>query len=340
MFWDTTLRDGEQAPGFALSKNQKVEVARRLDEIGVTTIEAGFPANQNHDYDSVRSVAEVVENSEVAAFARAVERDIDLAAKALEPARNPVILTFTPASDAKLRSIGWTREQGLDAAARAVQYSKKFVKDVSFGAEFSTRADHDYLIQLFNGVVGAGANRIVVADTTGYMLPDQFGSLVNEVKEKVRGNYVLSVHCHNDLGVAVANSLSAVQNGAKEVQVTAGGIGERCGNTSLETLAHALHIHGERLGASADVNYKVMVENVKAIAKIFGMPILPNHPVVGKNAFATAAGIHIRAAEMYLEVDPREVYGVNGEILSSPHSGSYTSGGGMPNPRNLGRRIR
>ena len=333
MLWDTTLRDGEQAPGFALSKNQKVEVARRLDKIGVTTIEAGCPANKDHDYESVNAVAKVVENSEVAAFARAVEGDIDLAVRALEPAKYPVILTFTPASDAKLAAVGWTREQGLEAGVKAVEYAKRFVDDVSFGTEFSTKADIEYLVRLFNEVVSAGTKRIVIADTTGYMLADQFGSLVKEVRERVNGDYVLSVHCHNDLGSAVANSLSAIQNGATEVQVTANGFGERCGNTSLETLAHALYLHGERLGVSVDVNYKAMVENVRAIAKVFGVPVLPNHPVVGENAFATAAGIHIRAAGLYLEVDPNEVYGINGQTFSGPHSGSYRSGERKANPK-------
>jgi len=333
MFWDTTLRDGEQAPGFALSSNQKVKVARSLDEIGVTTIEAGFPANQEHDYNSVNAVAKTVENSEVAAFARAVENDIDLAARALEPAKHPVILTFTPASDAKLASIGWTREQGLEAGVKAVEHAKRFVEDVSFGTEFSTRADKDYLVRLFNEVISAGAKRIIIADTTGYMLSNQFGSLVKEVKERVNGDYTLSVHCHNDLGLAVANSLSAIQNGATEVQVTANGIGERCGNTSLETLAHALYLHGERLGVSADVNYKAMVENVRSIAEVFEVPVHSFQPVVGENAFATAAGTHIRAAELYLEVNPQEVYGIEGETFPGPHSGPHTSGAKKENPK-------
>lgn len=330
--WDTTLRDGEQSPGFALNKKQKIEVARLLEDIGVDTIEAGFPTNYSHDFESVKAVANEIKRAEVAAFSRAVEKDIEITAKALEGAEKPVIFTFTPGSDRKLSNLGWTREEGIERAVNAVSYAKKFLDEVEFGAEFSTRADRNYLSLLFNEAINAGATRLAIGDTSGYALPQQFGDLIEFVLNNVHGDYRLSIHCHNDLGLAVANSLAGVEKGATEVQVTSCGIGERCGNTSLETFLHAIYLHKEHFGISTSINYKAIVENVRRIAKIFEIDISPNSPVIGENAFATAAGIHIKGGNIYLEVDPVEVYGVEPKFYSGPHSGSYVNGDKKINP--------
>ena len=212
--WDTTLRDGEQAPGFALNPAQKVEVAKCLEEIGVDTIEVGMPANQEHDFPAIQAVSEVVQDVEIAAFVRATSKDIELAARALEKARKPVIQTFTPAYDKRLAQLGWTAEQGLEYAVQSVRDARKYFDQVCFGAEFSTKADRNYLTHLFQSVVNEGATRIVVADTTGYAVPDQLKDIIAHIKRNVRGDYRLSVHCHNDIGQAVANALAALSSGA------------------------------------------------------------------------------------------------------------------------------
>ena len=333
--WDTTLRDGEQAPGFALDTNQKVRVATLLEEIGVNSIEAGCPANKEHDYESVKAVARSITKSEVAAFARAKTEDIELAAQSLEQAQYPVILTFTPASDAKLKIIGWTRQQGIDYAVNAIQHARRYVDQVSFGVEFASKAEETYLNDLLQSAVDAGANRIVLGDTTGYMLPEQFGHLVRNVAGAVEGDYLLSVHCHNDCGMGIANPIEAIKNGAREVHVTAYGIGERTGNTSLETLLQNVYYHKEILGCQSDVDYKSIVRNVREIAKIFNISILPNSPVIGENAFATAAGMHIKGHNIYHEINPKRVYGVKTQIFSGPHSGSAQGQNHKVNPMDM-----
>lgn len=321
--WDTTLRDGEQAPGFALNPAQKVEAAKYLEEIGVDTIEAGMPANQEHDFPAIQAISQAVQKVEVAAFVRAASKDIELAARALEKAKNPVVQTFTPAYEKKLIQLGWTPEQGLEYAVQSVRNAKKYVDTVCFGAEFSTKADRQYLSQLFQAVVNEGASRIVVADTTGYALPDQFKDLVRHIKETVKGDYRLSVHCHNDIGQAVANALKALESGATEVQATVNGIGERAGNTSLETLYHALQVRSDIFSVETNINPKVLVENAHRIARIFGFSIQPNAPVTGKNAFSTAAGIHIQGGNIYLEINPEEIYGLKPGFIAGPHSGRF-----------------
>ena len=327
-----TLRDGEQAPGFALKSNQKVKVAKLLEEIGVDTIEAGFPANKEHDYESVKAVAENIHSSEVAAFARAMVGDIELAAKSLEKAKHPVILTFTPVSDAKLKIINWTRLQGQDYATKAIQLARKFVDEVSYGVEFASKANETYLIELLQSAVDAGATRISIGDTTGYMLPFQFGDLTTKVLNSVHGDYLFSVHCHNDCGMGIANPVEAIKRGAREVHTTAYGIGERTGNTALETLLQTVYYHKKTLGCESGVDYRAIIRNVRKISNIFNISILPNSPVIGDNAFATAAGMHIKGQNIYHEIDPQEVYGIKSQVFSGPHSGSTKDAKSKRNP--------
>ena len=321
--WDTTLRDGEQAPGFALNPTQKVEVAKCLEEMGVDTIEVGMPANQEHDFPAIQAVSEAVQNVEIAAFVRASSSDIELAAKALEKAKKPVIQTFIPAYQRKLVQLGWTLEQGLEYAVQSIREAKKYFDQVCFGAEFSTKADRNDLTRLFQSVVDEGATRIVVADTTGYAVPDQFKDIVADIKRNVKGNYRLSVHCHNDIGQAVANALAALNSGANEVQVTVNGIGERAGNTSLETLYHALQVRPDVYTLETNITPQLLVANAHKIARIFGFAIPPNAPVTGRNVFSTAAGIHIQGGSVYLEVDPEKVYGIKPGFVAGPHSGKF-----------------
>ncbi|HJX11861.1 MAG TPA: 2-isopropylmalate synthase, partial [Candidatus Binatia bacterium] len=293
--FDTTLRDGEQSPGASMTVEQKVVIARQLEKLGVDVIEAGFAASSEGDFESVRRVCQEVSRPRVVSLARAQEGDIERALKAVEHAKNPGIHTFIATSDIHLKhKLRMTREQVLEAAVKAVSYAKKHMDYIEFSAEDASRSDPEFLIQIFREVIRAGAKTINVPDTTGYAIPSEFGALMANLIERTAGaeRVIWSAHCHNDLGLAVANSLAAVHNGARQIECTINGIGERAGNTSLEEVVMALRTRKNYLDLDTNVTSEQLYPTSRLVSQVTGIPIPINKPVVGDNAFAHEAGIH------------------------------------------------
>ncbi len=293
--FDTTLRDGEQSPGASMTVEQKVVIARQLEKLGVDVIEAGFAASSDGDFDSVRRVCKEVSRPRVVSLARAQEGDINRALKAVEDAKNPGIHTFIATSDIHLKhKLRMTREQVVEAAVKAVSHAKKFTDYVEFSAEDASRSDPDFLMQVFREVIRAGAKVINVPDTTGYAIPSEFGALIANLIERTAGGdrVIWSAHCHNDLGLAVANSLAAVHNGARQIECTINGIGERAGNTSLEEVVMALRTRKNYLDLDTNIASEQLYPTSRLVSQVTGIAIPINKPVVGDNAFAHEAGIH------------------------------------------------
>ncbi len=318
--FDTTLRDGEQVPGCQLNKDDKLIVAASLDKLGVDIIEAGFPISSPADFDSVKTIAQQTENAIVCGLTRAIERDIDVAAEAIKDARRPRIHTGIGTSDlhvfSKLRT---TKEDVIERGVAAVKYAKKFVEDVEFYAEDAGRTDNEYLARVIEAVIKAGATVVNIPDTTGYCLPDQFGKKIKYLKENVKGidKVDIAAHCHNDLGLATANAISAVQNGATQVECTINGIGERAGNTSLEEVVMIIKQH-EDMPYFTEVNTKMLTAVSHLVAEKMNMPVQANKAIVGSNAFAHSSGIHqdgvLKNRQNYEIIDP-EMVGANGSSI-------------------------
>ena len=325
--FDTTLRDGEQVPGCKLDTAQKLVIAERLDELGVDVIEAGFPISSPGDFKSVAAIAEVVNNATVCGLTRAVRKDIDVAAEALAKAKRPRIHTGIGTSDSHIRyKFNATREEVLERAVAAVSYAKKFVEDVEFYAEDAGRTDNEYLARVCEAVIEAGATVLNIPDTTGYCLPEEYGAKMKYLRENVRGIHkaILSCHCHNDLGLATANSISGVIQGARQIECTINGIGERAGNTSLEEVVMILRQH-PYLQLDTGINSRLLYSTSQMVSQKMGMPVQPNKAIVGSNAFAHSSGIHqdgvIKKRETYEIIDPEEV-GVNqSSIVLTARSG-------------------
>lgn len=318
--FDTTLRDGEQVPGCQLNKDDKLIVAASLDKLGVDIIEAGFPISSPADFDSVKSIAQQTENAIVCGLTRAIEKDIDVAAEAIKHAKRPRIHTGIGTSDlhifSKLRT---TKEDVLERAVAAVKYANKYVEDVEFYAEDAGRTDNEYLARVVEAVIKAGATVINIPDTTGYCLPDQFGKKIKYLKENVQGidKVDIAAHCHNDLGLATANAISAVQNGATQVECTINGIGERAGNTSLEEVVMIIKQHEEMPYFTA-VNTKMLTAVSHLVSEKMNMAVQANKAIVGSNAFAHSSGIHqdgmLKNRQNYEIIDP-EMVGANGSSI-------------------------
>lgn len=318
--FDTTLRDGEQVPGCQLHQDEKLRVAAALDKLGVDIIEAGFPISSPADFESVKSIAEQTQNAIVCGLTRAIERDIDVAAEAVKYAKKPRIHTGIGTSDlhvfTKLRT---TKEEVLERGVAAVKYAKKFVEDVEFYAEDAGRTDNEYLARVVEAVVQAGATVVNIPDTTGYCLPNEFGAKIKYLKENVKGidDVDISAHCHNDLGLATANAIAAVQNGATQVECTINGIGERAGNTSLEEVVMIINQH-EDLPYFTDINTKMLTDISHMVSEKMNMPVQPNKAIVGGNAFAHSSGIHqdgvLKNRQNYEIIDPAMV-GANGSSI-------------------------
>lgn len=318
--FDTTLRDGEQVPGCQLNKDDKLIVAASLDKLGVDIIEAGFPISSPADFDSVKSIAQQTENAIVCGLTRAIEKDIDVAAEAIKHAKRPRIHTGIGTSDlhifSKLRT---TKEDVLERAVAAVKYANKYVEDVEFYAEDAGRTDNEYLARVVESVIKAGATVINIPDTTGYCLPDQFGKKIKYLKENVQGidKVDIAAHCHNDLGLATANAISAVQNGATQVECTINGIGERAGNTSLEEVVMIIKQHEEMPYFTA-VNTKMLTAVSHLVSEKMNMAVQANKAIVGSNAFAHSSGIHqdgmLKNRQNYEIIDP-EMVGANGSSI-------------------------
>lgn len=325
--FDTTLRDGEQVPGCKLDTIQKVVIARQLDILGVDVIEAGFPISSPGDFRSVAEIAKVVRNATVCGLTRAVEKDIDVAAQALKHARRPRIHTGIGTSDSHIKyKFKSNQEEILKRAYQAVAYAKKFVEDVEFYAEDAGRTDNEYLARVCEAAIRAGATVLNIPDTTGYCLPEEYGAKIAYLKANVTGIHkaILSCHCHNDLGLATANSIAGAMNGARQIECTINGIGERAGNTSLEEVVMIMRQHPD-IGLDTDVNSTLLNQTSAMVSEKMGMPVQPNKAIVGANAFAHSSGIHqdgvIKKRETYEIIDPADVGVTQSSIILTARSG-------------------
>ena len=325
--FDTTLRDGEQVPGCKLETKKKIEIAERLDVLGVDIIEAGFPISSPGDYKSVEEISKVVKNSSVCGLSRAVKKDIEVAASALKKAKKPRIHTGIGTSDSHIKyKFNSDRESISERAVNAVKYAKKFVDDVEFYAEDAGRTDNDFLAKICEKVINAGATVLNIPDTTGYCLPNQYAKKIEYLINNVTNidKAIISCHCHNDLGLATANSIQGVISGARQIECTINGIGERAGNTSLEEVVMVMKQHSE-LGYDTKINSKLLYSTSRMVSEIMGMPVQPNKAIVGTNAFSHSSGIHqdgvIKNRETYEIIDPNDV-GVNeSSIVLTARSG-------------------
>lgn len=325
--FDTTLRDGEQVPGCKLDTTQKLVIAERLDQLGVDVIEAGFPISSPGDFKSVHEIAKLVKNATVCGLTRAVKKDIEVAAEAIKIAKRPRIHTGIGTSDSHIKyKFNTTRDKIIERAVEAVAYAKSFVEDVEFYAEDAGRTDNEFLAQVCEAVIKAGATVLNIPDTTGYCLPEEYGAKIKYLKENVKGidNAILSCHCHNDLGLATANSIAGVVNGARQIECTINGIGERAGNTSLEEVVMILRQH-PYLNLDTNVNSTLLLDTSQMVSQKMGMPVQPNKAIVGSNAFAHSSGIHqdgvIKQRETYEIMDPKDVGVSESSIVLTARSG-------------------
>ena len=317
--FDTTLRDGEQSPGASMTVEQKIVIARQLEKLRVDVIEAGFAASSDGDFESVRRVCKELKRPRVISLARSQEADIDRALKAVEHAANPGIHIFIATSDIHLKhKLRMSREEVLEAAVKAVSYAKKHIDYIEFSAEDASRSTPEFMIQVFKEVIRAGANTINVPDTTGYAIPSEFGALMANLIERTAGadRVIWSAHCHNDLGLAVANSLAAVHNGARQIECTINGLGERAGNTSLEEVVMALRTRKNYLYLDTNIVTEQLYPTSRLVSQVTGIPIPINKPIVGENAFAHEAGIHqdgvLKHKQTYEIMTPESV-GISGK---------------------------
>ena len=325
--FDTTLRDGEQVPGCQLNTVEKIQVARALEQLGVDVIEAGFPVSSPGDFKSVVEISKAVTWPTICALTRGVQKDIEVAAEALQYAKSKRIHTGIGTSDFHIKyKFNSTQEEILERAVAAVKYAKKYVEDVEFYCEDAGRTDNVYLARVVEAVIKAGATVVNIPDTTGYCLPHQYGEKIKFLLENVNGvhNAVLSTHCHNDLGMATANTMAGVLNGARQVEVTINGIGERAGNTSLEEIAMILKCH-KNLEIDTNINTQKIYSTSRMVSSLMNMPVQPNKAVVGRNAFAHSSGIHqdgvLKNRESYEIMDPTDVGIDKNSIVLTARSG-------------------
>ena len=325
--FDTTLRDGEQVPGCKLETKQKLVIAEKLDLLGVDIIEAGFPISSPGDFKSVVEISKIVKNASVCGLTRAVKKDIEVAAESLKNAKKPRIHTGIGTSDSHIKhKFNSNRNDILERAVKAVKYAKNFVDDIEFYAEDAGRTDNDFLALVCEKVISAGATVLNIPDTTGYCLPSEYGKKINFLLNNVPNidRAIISCHCHNDLGLATANSIEGVVNGARQIECTINGIGERAGNTSLEEVVMVLKQHNE-LNLETNINSKLLLEMSQLVSDLMGMIVQPNKAIVGSNAFAHSSGIHqdgvIKNRKTYEIIDPIDV-GVNqSAIILTARSG-------------------
>jgi len=325
--FDTTLRDGEQVPGCKLNTKEKIELALQLEDLGVDIIEAGFPISSPGDFESVSQISQIIKNATVCGLSRAVQKDIEVAAGALKHAKRPRIHTGIGTSDFHIKSkFNSTREEILARAVQAVKWAKNFVDDVEFYAEDAGRTDNDYLARVVEAVIAAGATTVNIPDTTGYCLPNQYGEkiawLVNHVPNIDKA--IISCHCHNDLGLATANSIAGVMNGARQIECTINGLGERAGNTSLEEVVMVLKQH-KQLGLYTNINSKNLNPISRLVADTMRTPVQVNKAIVGANAFSHSSGIHqdgfLKDSLTYEIINPEEVGADGSKIVLTARSG-------------------
>jgi 2-isopropylmalate synthase len=328
--FDTTLRDGEQAPGCSMYLEEKLRMARQLDRLGVDVIEAGFPVASQGDFDAVRAVAREVRRPRIAALARAHRDDITRAWQAIEHAARPRIHTFLATSDIHLQyKLKITRTQCLEQTRAAVTYAKSLCADVEFSPEDATRSDPEFLVAVLQEAVDAGATTLNIPDTVGYTIPSEYAQLIRTIRERVRGieRAAISVHCHNDLGLAVANSLAAIAEGARQIECTVNGIGERAGNASLEEVVMALRVRADRLPYETRIAAQEIVPSSRLLSELIGFSVQPNKAIVGANAFAHEAGIHqhgVLSNPLCYEIMTPESVGLEtNRIVLGKHSGRH-----------------
>ncbi|MEC8090894.1 MAG: 2-isopropylmalate synthase [Bacteroidota bacterium] len=325
--FDTTLRDGEQVPGCKLNTQQKLHIATRLDELGVDVIEAGFPISSPGDFHSVEEISKVVTNASVCGLTRAVQKDIDVAARALQHAKHPRIHTGIGTSDSHIKhKFNSSREKIIERAVGAVKHAKQYVEDIEFYAEDAGRTENDFLAKVCEEVIKAGATVLNIPDTTGYCLPEDYGAKIKYLVENVNGieKAIISCHCHNDLGLATANSIAGAVNGARQIECTINGIGERAGNTSLEEVVMIMRQH-PHLQLDTNINTKLLYDTSQMVSESMGMSVQANKAIVGANAFAHSSGIHqdgvIKNRETYEIIDPHDVGVETSAIVLTARSG-------------------
>ena len=325
--FDTTLRDGEQVPGCKLDTKSKLSIAERLDEMGVDVIEAGFPVSSPGDFKSVKEISKLIKNSQVCGLTRAVKKDIDVAAESLKDARCPRIHTGIGTSDYHIKhKFNSTKEKILERATSAVRYAKSKVQDIEFYAEDAGRTKNDFLAKVCEEVIKAGATVLNIPDTTGYCLPEEYGEKIKYLKENVKDidKAIISCHCHNDLGLATANSISGVSSGARQIECTINGVGERAGNTSLEEVVMILRQHPS-LKLQTSIKSKYLYSTSLLVSDLMGIIVQPNKAVIGSNAFAHSSGIHqdgvIKNRETYEIIDPKDVGVDKSSIILTARSG-------------------
>ena len=318
--FDTTLRDGEQVPGCQLNTVEKIQIAKALEELGVDVIEAGFPISSPGDFNSVVEISKAVTWPVICGLTRAVEKDIDVAVEALKYARHKRIHTGIGTSDSHIRyKFNSNREEIIERAVRAVKYAKRYVEDVEFYAEDAGRTENEYLARVIEAVVKAGATVVNIPDTTGYCLPEEYGAKIRYLVEHVDGIHkaIISTHCHNDLGMATANTMAALLNGARQCEVTINGVGERAGNTALEEIAMILRSHKD-IALETNINTKKIYPLSRTVSSLMNMPVQANKAIVGRNAFAHSSGIHqdgvIKDMSTYEIIDPKDI-GLDGNAI-------------------------
>ena len=326
-FFDTTLRDGEQVPGCQLNTVEKIQVAKALETLGVDVIEAGFPVSSPGDFNSVIEISKAVTWPTICALTRAVEKDIEVAAEALKYAKHGRIHTGIGTSDSHIRyKFNSNREEILERAVKAVRYARKFTDDVEFYAEDAGRTDNEYLARVIEAVIDAGATVVNIPDTTGYCLPSEYGAKIKYLCDNVPNidKAIISTHCHNDLGMATANTMAGIMNGARQCEVTINGIGERAGNTALEEIAMILKSHRE-LGLSSNINTAGIYPLSRTVSNLMNMPVQPNKAIVGRNAFAHSSGIHqdgvLKNVSTYEIIDPKDIGLDTNSIVLTARSG-------------------
>ena len=328
--FDTTLRDGEQSPGYSMDVGEKIRMAQQLARLHVDIIEAGFPVASVGDFEAVQHIAREVKGPTIAGLCRANIGDIDRCWGAIQDAEKPRIHTFIATSNIHLKyKLRKSREEVLDEAVKAVRHAKKYTDDVEFSAEDATRSDHDYLAQVFQAVIEAGALTINVPDTVGYTVPSEFAKLISFLRQNVSNiqKATISVHCHNDLGLAVANSLTAIEHGARQVECTINGIGERAGNASMEEIVMALKVRKDRLGLTTNIVTEQIYPTSKLLTHITGISVQPNKAIVGANAFAHESGIHqdglLKNEATYSIMTPAEIGLTEHKYILGKHSGRH-----------------
>ncbi len=330
IIFDTTLRDGEQSPGVALNMDDKLQIGRQLEKLGVDVLEAGFPIASPGDFEGVRILARELQGLQVTALARATKKDIDTAWEAIKEGANPRIHTFLATSDIHLKyKLRKSREEVLEMAGEAVKYASRYTSNIEFSAEDASRTDLDFLCRVFERVIDCGATTVNFPDTVGYAIPWDFGRMIKYVMENTPNIHkaVLSVHCHNDLGLATANVLSAINSGARQVECTINGIGERAGNTAMEEVVMAIKTRNDLLPYETNINTRHIAATSRMVSMLTGMVVQPNKAIVGANAFAHESGIHqdgvLKERTTYEIMDPRDIGLSSGSLVLGKHSGRH-----------------